>query len=512
MVDNEIKKIDLVVLNLYAFEDTVAKGYSFETCIENIDIGGPSMLRSSAKNHAAVCICSSPSQYAALMEEMKANDGCTTIELRRRFAAEAYALSAKYDAAISSWFAKQLNPEQKTDIISTRPYIPVRELKYGCNPHQKPAGLYRHINCDLPFDVVYGNPGYINLCDAVNSWMLVKEARQALGVVAAASFKHVSPAGAAIAVPLTEVEMKAYEVTDPNISGAALAYLRARNADPMCSFGDFAAISDVVDVTAAKFISGCISDGIIAAGYTEEALEILKKKKNGGFIILQGKVDFKMPEMEYRELHGAILAQRHNDLVPSREQMTNVVTENKEIPEAAMNDMILGNICLKYTQSNSVGYALNGQMIGVGAGQQSRVDCVKLAARKAATWYLRQHPKVLGLKFKQGVKKQDRVNGRVRYIEGDFTEVEYEQWKTLFEEVPEPLTAEEKDEFIKTMKGVSLCSDAFFPFRDNIDQASKYGVKYVAQPGGSIQDAGVTSAADSYGMVMVHTGNRLFHH
>lgn len=342
--------------------------------------------------------------------------------------------------------------------------------------------------------------------------MLVKEVREALGTVAAASFKHVSPAGAAIAVPLTEVEMKAYEVTDPNISGAALAYLRARNADPMSSFGDFAAISDVVDVTAAKFIANCISDGIIAAGYEPEALEILKKKKNGNFIILQGKVDFQMPEMEYRELHGCVLAQRHNDVIPSREYMKNVVTAKKEIPDAAMNDMILGNICLKYTQSNSVGYALNGQMIGVGAGQQSRIDCVKLAARKAALWYLRQHPKVLGLQFKQGVKKQDRVNARVRYIEGDFTEVEYEQWKTLFEVVPEPLTQEEKDAFVKTMDNVALVSDAFFPFRDNIDQASKYGVKYISQPGGSIQDEGVTVAADSYGMTMVHTGCRLFHH
>ena len=365
---------------------------------------------------------------------------------------------------------------------------------------------------ELPFEIVHGNPGYINLCDALNSWMLVKEVREALGTVAAASFKHVSPAGAAIAVPLTEVEMKAYEVTDPNISGAALAYLRARNADPMSSFGDFAAISDVVDVTAAKFIANCISDGIIAAGYEPEALEILKKKKNGNFIILQGKVDFKMPEMEYRELHGCVLAQRHNDVIPSREVMQNVVTAKKEIPDAAMNDMILGNICLKYTQSNSVGYALNGQMIGVGAGQQSRIDCVKLAARKAALWYLRQHPKVLGLQFKQGVKKQDRVNARVRYIEGDFTEVEYEQWKTLFEVVPEPLTQEEKDEFVKSMDNVSLVSDAFFPFRDNIDQASKYGVKYISQPGGSIQDEGVTVAADSYGMTMVHTGCRLFHH
>lgn len=316
---------------------------------------------------------------------MKTHDGCTTLELRRRFAAEAFALSAKYDAAISSWFARQLNPSQSTDVIVTRPYLPVRELKYGCNPHQKPAGLYRHLGLGLPFRIVHGNPGYINLCDALNSWMLVKEARQALGVVAAASFKHVSPAGAAIAVPLTEAEKRAYEVGEKEPRGAALAYLRARNADPMSSFGDFAAISDVVDVETAEFLATVVSDGVIAAGFEPAALEILKKKKKGAFIVLQGEAEFAMPEMEFRELHGCVLAQRHNDVVPSREQMRNVVTAKKEIPDAAMNDLVLGNICLKYTQSNSVAYARNGQMIGVGAGQQSRVDCVKLAVGKAAS-------------------------------------------------------------------------------------------------------------------------------
>lgn len=310
---------------------------------------------------------------------MRAHDGCTTLELRRRFAAEAFALSAKYDAAISSWFSQQLGG---SEAIVTRPYLPVRELKYGCNPHQKPAGLYRPLGGSLPFEIVHGNPGYINLCDAVNSWMLVKEAQQALGVVAAASFKHVSPAGAAIAVPLSDAEKAAYEANDAAMSDAAIAYLRARNADPMSSFGDFAAISGVVDVPAAKFIATCVSDGIIAGGFEPEALEILKKKKSGNFIILQGKTEFAMPTMEFRELHGCVLGQRHNDVVPSREHMANVVTEKKDIPESAMNDMILGNICLKYTQSNSVGYALNGQMIGVGAGQQSRIDCVKLAVGK----------------------------------------------------------------------------------------------------------------------------------
>ena len=448
-----------------------------------------------------------------LMEEMKPHDGCTTIELRRRFAAAAFALSAKYDAAISSWFAKQLNPEQKTDVIVTRPYLPVRELKYGVNPHQKPAGLYRHLNSDLPFEVVFGNPGYINLCDALNSWMLVKEARQALGVVAAASFKHVSPAGCAIAVPLTEVECKAYEVSDPNISGAALAYLRARNAHPMSSFGDFAAISDVVDESAAKFIASCISDGIIAAGYTPEALEILKKKKNGAFIILQGKPDFKMPEMEFRELHGAVLAQRHNDAVPSREQMTNVVTEAKEIPESAMNDMILGNICLKYTQSNSVCYVKDGQAIGVGAGQQSRIHCTRLAGQKADNWYLRQHPKVLGLQFVDNIRRPDRDNAIDIYTSDEYEDVLADGvWQNTFKVRPEVLTPEEKKAWIATQAGVTVGSDAFFPFGDNIERARRSGVTAIVQPGGSIRDQQVIDTCNKYGIAMAFCGIRLFHH
>ncbi|KAK8798781.1 hypothetical protein WA158_007865 [Blastocystis sp. Blastoise] len=363
----------------------------------------------------------------------------------------------------------------------------------------------------LPFNIVYGQPGYINLCDALNSWMLVKEVEQSCGIVAAASFKHVSPAGAAIGTPLTDLEKQAYEVNG-DFSPATIAYIRARNADPMSSFGDFAACSGTVDVSLAKFLANTICDGIIAKGYEPEALEILKGKKGGKFIVLEGNINYKVPEMEFRELHGAILSQKHNDALITKKDLENIVTKNKNIPEEAINDLILGCICLKYTQSNSVGYSLNGQMIGVGAGQQSRIDCVKLAARKVACWYLRFHPKVLGLKFKPTVKRQQRVNARVRYIEGDFTEIEKNQWLENFEEIPPEFTQEDRTSFLTTLKNVSLTSDAFFPFRDNIDCASKYGVKYIAQPGGSVQDDGVIVACDEYDMAMAFTGIRLFHH
>lgn len=509
-VDNGAEWIDLVVMNLYPFEMAVAKGGDFATCIENIDIGGPSMLRSSAKNHSYVTIITSPDQYTELIDEMKSNDGCTKLETRRRYAAAAFSLSAKYDATISNWFTQQI--DQKPGAIVTRPYQYEMTMKYGCNPSQKPAAVYSMLGLGLPFKVLNGTPGYINLCDAANSWQLVQEVKKSLNTVCAASFKHVSPAGCGIAVPLSDTLKKAYEVGNREITDTAIAYIRARNADPMSSYGDFVAISDKVDVATANIIKIEVCDGIIAPAFEPEAFEILKNKKKGGFIILQGNPDFKMPEMEFRELHGMVLAQKHNDVIFTKEHLKNVVTSSKDFPEEAIKDLILASICIKYTQSNSVGYALNGQMIGVGAGQQSRVDCVKLAARKVTTWYLRQHPQVLGLKFKPSVKRQERVNARVRYIEGDLTDVERKQWETLFEEIPQPLTEESKKEFLKTISGVSLSSDAFFPFRDNIDHASKYGVKYIAQPGGSIADEEVTKACDEYGMVMAHTNLRLFHH
>ncbi|KAL7542725.1 hypothetical protein ACHAXR_012006 [Thalassiosira sp. AJA248-18] len=515
MEANGIGKIDMTILNLYPFEATVAKGAAFEQCIENIDIGGPSMLRSTAKNHAFTTIVTSPDQYEEVKACMEANDGGTTLALRKQCAARAYSLSAAYDSAIASWFTKELGEESP---VVTRVYKPEFALKYGCNPHQKPASISSLLNSNLPFTVLNGTPGYINLLDAANAWLLVKELRTATGLAAASSFKHVSPAGAAVAVPLTDVECAAYEVTPEaaaKLTPSALAYLRARNADPMCSFGDYAAVSDVVDEDTALILKKEVSDGIVAPGYTPEALAILKSKKGGKFIVLEAKADFVPDSVEYREVYGMTFSQKRNDVVITKEHMTkNVVTKGgvDALSEGAIRDMIVASICVKYTQSNSVGFAKDGMMVGVGAGQQSRVDCVKLAGRKVKTWYLRQHPKVLALDFKKGVKRQDRVNARVRYIEGDFTEEERTRWEAQFETIPEPLTEAEKDEFMKKATGVTISSDAFFPFRDSIDHASKIGVSFVAQPGGSVQDPQVTACCDDYGMVMSFTNVRLFHH
>ena len=513
MEEQGIGKIDMTILNLYPFEQTVKGGGDFNQCIENIDIGGPSMLRSTAKNHAATTIVTSPDQYDEITSCIEESGG-TTLALRKKCAARAFSLSAAYDSAIANWFTNQLGSEDSP--VVTRVYKPEFPLKYGCNPLQKPAGISSRLNAKLPFDVINGVPGYINLLDAANAWQLVKELREATGLAAAASFKHVSPAGAAVAVPLSDVECSAYEVTPEaakDLTPVALAYLRARNADPMCSFGDFAAVSDVVDEATALILKKEVSDGIIAPGYTAEALEILKKKKGGKFIILETTKDYDPGEIEYREVFGMTFSQKRNDKVITKDDMKNVVTSSADaVTDAVVRDMIVSSICIKYTQSNSVGFARDGMMVGVGAGQQSRVDCVKLAGRKVSTWFLRQHPKVLGLVFKAGVKRQDRVNARVRYIEGDFTPEERIRWEAQFEVVPEPLTQAEKGEFLGSSSGVTISSDAFFPFRDSIDHASKYGVSYVVQPGGSVQDPQVTSACEEYGMAMCFTGVRLFHH
>lgn len=401
----------------------------------------------------------------------------TTLALRKKLAAQAFALSAAYDSAIASWFAGQLDTEAP---VVARVYKPEFPLKYGCNPHQKPAQILSRLGAGLPFTVKNGIPGYINLLDAANAWQLVQELKQATGLAAAASFKHVSPAGAAVAVPLTDVECEAYEVTPEvrqTLTPVSLAYLRARNADPMCSFGDFSAVSDQVDEATANYLKKEVSDGIVAPSYTPEALAILKAKKGGKFIILEATPNYNAGDVEYREVYGMTFSQKRNDIVIGKEHMTDkVVTSKKDLDDAAVRDLIVASICIKYTQSNSVGFSKDGMMVGVGAGQQSRVDCVKLAGRKVCTWYLRQHPKVLGLPFKDGVKRQDRVNARVRYIEGDFTDEERVRWEEQFSSVPEPLTEQEKSEFLSNSTGISISSDAFFPFRDSIDHASKLGV------------------------------------
>jgi len=520
MQEQGMSFIDMTILNLYPFEATVASGASLAQCVENIDIGGPSMLRSTAKNHNFTTIVTDPSQYAEIQTEMTNNAGGTTLALRRRLAAKAFAMTAAYDSVIATHLAQELaKMEESTEIskvVVPRVYQPEFPLKYGCNPHQKPAMILSRMGNKLPFDVLNGVPGYINLLDAANALQLVMELKQATGLTAASSFKHVSPAGAAVAVPLSDVECQAYEVKPEDkaaLTPSALAYLRARNADPMCSFGDFCAVSDVVDEGTATYLKKEVSDGIVAPGYTPEALAILKAKKGGKFIILQATENYSAGDVEYREVYGMTFSQKRNDIVLTKEHMTKeVVTAKNSLSEGAVRDLIVASICIKYTQSNSVGFAKDGMMEGVGAGQQSRVDCVKLAGRKVSTWYLRQHPKVLALPFKGGVKRQDRVNARVRYIEGDFTEEEKVRWLEQFATAPEPLTEEEKAAFMKEATGISISSDAFFPFRDSIDHASKVGVSFVAQPGGSVQDGQVTEACNEYGMAMCFTGVRLFHH
>jgi phosphoribosylaminoimidazolecarboxamide formyltransferase/IMP cyclohydrolase len=360
------------------------------------------------------------------------------------------------------------------------------QLKYGCNPHQSFASIESIEPGTAPVEVLNGNPSYINLLDALNACQLVSEARQATGLAAAASFKHVSPAGAAVACPLDPALAQAYEVPGVELTDAALAYVRARGADPKCSFGDFAALSDPVDTATARFLKGVVSDGIIAPGYEDEALSILKSKKGGGFIVLRADAGFRPPQREAREVFGMRLVQDRNNHTVSAAELEGVVCG--ELTEPARRDLLLGLVALKYTQSNSVGYALDGQMIGIGAGQQSRVDCTKLAGSKADLWHLRTHPKVLGLTFKKGVKRQERINWRVRYIEGDLTRFETEGLQECLETSLDPLTDDERREWLAKLDGVCLVSDGFIPFRDNIDHAQRHGVRFIAQPGGSTRD------------------------
>merc|ERR1719384_2923822 len=419
------------------------------------------MIRASAKNNASVAIATSPKQYTAIMEQMKEFGGCTTLAFRKNLAAAAYAHTAAYDAAVSGWLAGEVAEPPPLKAVAFRVERP---LKYGCNPHQLPAGLCAVDGRKLPFEVIAGTPGYINLLDAVNAWQLVHELAVATGRPAAASFKHVSPAGAAISVPLSEEEVKVFEVVGKPLSEVATAYVRALNADPMCSFGDFVAISHKVDEATAAILKIEVSDGIIAPGFEPEALEILKAKKGGKFIVLKADANFTPPDMEFRMAGGAGFMQKRNDKICDVGCLNKVVTKSKDLPEGAKMDMLLGMIAIKYTQSNSVGYSKDGMMIGVGAGQQSRVDCVKLAGRKVSTWCLRFHSKVMALPFKEGVKRQDRINARVRYIEGDMSAIERAEWEKNFSATPEPLTEDEKMAFLQELTEVSISSDAFFPF------------------------------------------------
>ncbi len=385
-------------------------------------------------------------------------------------------------------------------------------LKYGCNPNQKPSRIYAE-HGELPIEVVNGRPGYINFLDALNSYQLVSEVRKALGVPAAASFKHVSPAGAAIGLPLDDVLRDTYGIGDGELSPIACAYARARGCDRMSSFGDWAALSDICDADTARLLRHEVSDGIIAPGYTDEALEILREKRKGAYNIVKIDPDYVPDPVEHKQVYGITFEQGRNTSVIDRSLLSNVVTANKEIPDSAADDLVLSLITLKYTQSNSVCYAYHGQTIGVGAGQQSRIHCTRLAGNKADIWFLRRHPKVLALDFVDGIGRPDRDNAIDVYLSEDSDDViGKDVWQNTFKTRPEPLTAAEKREYLSSISGVSLGSDAFFPFGDNIERAHRSGVSYVAQPGGSIRDDNVIAACDKYGMAMAFTGLRLFHH
>ena len=388
------------------------------------------------------------------------------------------------------------------------------ELKYGCNPNQKPSRIFMKDGSDLPIEVLNGKPGYINFLDAFNSWQLVKELKEATGLPAAASFKHVSPAGAAVGLPLSEVDRQIYFVDEPGeLSPIACAYIRARGADRLCSYGDWAALSDVCDADTARYLKGEVSDGVIAPGYTDEALEILKTKKKGGYNVVRIDPAYVPAEQECKDVFGITFEQGHNDFRIDEGLLGNVVTANKELPEAARRDMIVALITLKYTQSNSVCYVKDGQAIGVGAGQQSRIHCTRLAGNKADNWYLRQHPKVLGLQFVDGIRRPNRDNAIDVYISDECEDVLRDgAWQEVFAVRPEPLTAEEKKAWVATQTGVTVGSDAFFPFGDNVERARKSGVCYIVEPGGSIRDDNVIETADRYGIAMAFTGMRLFHH
>ena len=386
------------------------------------------------------------------------------------------------------------------------------ELKYGCNPNQKPARIFMEEG-ELPIEILNGKPGYINLLDAFNSWQLVTELKKATGLPAAASFKHVSPAGAAVAVPLDETLKKVYFVEGIELSDMATAYIRARGADRMSSYGDFVALSDECDEQTASFLAREVSDGIIAPSYSEKALEILKGKRKGSYLVIKIDPDYVPAVQEKKQVFGITFEQGRNNAVISEELLQNVVTENKNITEAAKRDLLISLITLKYTQSNSVCYVKDGQAIGIGAGQQSRIHCTRLAGNKADVWFLRQNPKVLALPFKDDVRRADRDNAIDVYISDDYDDVLRDgEWQKVFTECPEPLTREEKKEWLTKMKGVSLGSDAFFPFGDNIERAHKSGVEYVAQAGGSIRDDKVIETCTRYGIAMAFTGLRLFHH
>lgn len=454
--------IQIVVCNLYPFSATISKpNVTIADAIENIDIGGVTLLRAAAKNHSRVTVVCDASDYDKILTEIR-QFGDTQEATRQSLALKAFTHTAQYDAVISDYFRKQFSSGESQ-----------LNLRYGMNPHQKPAQIFTTLD-KLPLKVLNASPGFINLCDALNAWQLVRELKKNLRLPAAASFKHVSPAGAAVATPLSREQAAVCMVDDlyDSLSLLGIAYARARGADRMSSFGDFIALSDPCDAITAKIISREVSDGIIAPSYHPEAFEILKKKKNGSYCILQIDPNYEPNEIESKTLFGLRLEQKRNDAEINAEIFKNVVSSRKDLSENAIRDLIIAQIALKYTQSNSVCYAKDGQVIGIGAGQQSRIHCTRLAGDKANNWWLRQHPRVVSLAFKKGIKRADISNAIDNFVNGTVgQDMPQEQFNAMFDKVPEPLTDAEKKEWIQKMSGVSLGSDAFFPFRDNVDRA-----------------------------------------
>ncbi|KAH8885214.1 AICARFT/IMPCHase bienzyme [Thozetella sp. PMI_491] len=507
LAEQNISKVDYVICNLYPFKDTVAKiNVTVPEAVEEIDIGGVTLIRAAAKNHSRVTILSDPNDYPKFLEELATGE--IQESSRQLYALKAFDHTADYDEAISDFFRKQYAGDGQK----------YTALRYGANPHQKPAAAYVKEG-NLPFKVLSGAPGYINLLDALNSWALVKELKKALGKAAAASFKHVSPAGAAIGLPLTEDEKKVYMVEGIeglDSSPLAQAYARARGADRMSSFGDMIALSDIVDVPTASIISKEVSDGVIAPGYEEAALAILKKKKAGRYLVLQMDPDFEPPAQENKSVYGVTLTQHRNDVVISPQSFSTVITPKDAgaLPETALRDLTVATIAVKYTQSNSVCYAVKGQVIGLGAGQQSRIHCTRLAGDKADNWWLRFHPKILEIKWKKGTKRPDKSNAIDLLVSGELPKegAEKEAYDALFEVPVPPFTEEEREAWLKKLTDVAVSSDAFFPFIDNVFRASRSGAKYIAAPVGSQNDQPVFDTAELLGITFVEQNIRLFHH
>jgi phosphoribosylaminoimidazolecarboxamide formyltransferase / IMP cyclohydrolase len=535
-----IPHIDTVIVNLYPFSKTIDKYQQqieshqitdeiHNDVIENIDIGGHTLIRASAKNNQHILTIVDPSDYQDII-----SNECT-LQMRQQYADKAFQHAKEYDIHISHYFNKYTNLSNENNEIEntvengfiTRMYQQDFKLKYGCNPHQPKATISTINGNKNPFTVLNGAVGYINMLDAIYSWQLVKELSDTIEKPCSASFKHTAPAGVGTSRPLSDTLKKVYGVEDKELTDVAVSFVRARNTDPMSSFGDFIAISDTVDECTANLIKREVSDGIVAPGYTEEALQILKSKRGGKYLILQVDKSYQnTQEVEVRELFGIAITQSVNNYKMDKNNIGTLVTDksgdssdsqnpiNCNVSEDTIEDLIIANLSLKYTQSNNVSYSYGGQLIGLTAGQQNRVDCVRLAGERCRMWWLRQHPKVLQLHhlFKSEVKRQDRVNAIVRYIQGDFTDIEFVDWKSNFTNPPETLSLEEKRQFLEENSQSCLASDGFFPFRDNIDMAAKYQVKHIIQPGGSNADDVIIDTCNKYSIKMIFSNNRLFFH